>query len=154
MHPESLSRVLSRLEELGMIEKDFEGYVVQPIAKEFLGSIPLSSEESCDRLLHAVLPIAISKEELVNELKGTWFGVLRWMGCADDGDDVTLKWITEDGEVQVNARLCEGELNVEAKLLDCTEQRRALEASYQLISHVSKRFSRTEKPTQRGESRI
>jgi hypothetical protein len=151
MHPESLSRVLTKLEDMDILEKGFEGYVVKPKAKGFFGFHPLKARESSVHLLQTLLPVDVSREEIVAELKGTWFGILRWFGCVENEDEITLKWITDDGEVQVDARLGGQELNVEAEILSGNEQRKALEASYQLISHLSKMYSRTARSKRTNE---
>jgi DNA-binding PadR family transcriptional regulator len=142
MHPETLSRVLYRLEDEGIVEKGSSGYRVTEKGKEFLRLHPLSINGSCLPLLQTLLSPDVPIQQIVSDLKGKWFGVLRWLGYSKNDEDVTLKWITEDGEVQVDAKFSKGELSIEAKQLQDKDLNSALKASYQLIGYISKLYSR------------
>jgi hypothetical protein len=67
--------------------------------------------------------------------------VLRWLGYSESREDVTLKWITEDGGVQVNAVFSDNHLSIEAKLLHEKNLNLALKASYQLMGYIAKFYS-------------
>jgi DNA-binding PadR family transcriptional regulator len=142
MHPETLSRVLYRLEGEGIVEKGSSGYEITERGKDFLRLHPLSTNGSCLPLLQTLLSPDLPTQRIISDLKGKWFGVLRWLGYSKNDEDVTLKWITEDGGVQVDANFSEGELSIEAKLLREKDLNEALKASYQLMGYISKLYSK------------
>ncbi len=137
LHPETLSRILSRLEQEGIVEKRPEGYHVTSRISEFL-RIPAYDDESRVPLLQTFLPSDVSVPQLVSDLRGRWFGFLRWLGLSDNGGNVTLKWITEDGGIQVDANISEAALTIEAKFLQDKNMNMALKSSYQLLTHISR----------------
>lgn len=143
VHPETLSRVLSRLEDQGVIEKQNDGYKVVPKARDAFNSQPMSSKETGVPLLQTLLPPNIAVKEILNDLKGKWFGTLRWLGYAEGHEAITLKWITEDGGIQVDAAFSESSLSIEAKMLSEGNLSEALIASYQLIAYISKIYERS-----------
>jgi DNA-binding transcriptional ArsR family regulator len=138
LHPETLSRILLRLEQEGFVEKKVEGYGVTSRINGFLRTNPIYNGESRVPLLQTFLPSDISVARLVSELRGRWFGFLRWLGLSDNGGSVTLKWITEDGGIQVEAHISETALAIEAKFLQEKNMNMALKASFQLLNHISK----------------
>jgi hypothetical protein len=123
LHPETLSRILSRLEQEGMVKKTSEGYRVTPKITK-LKLHPTRDEISSVSLLQTFLPSDMLTQKLISELKGKWFGILRWLGISENSEGVTLKWVTEDGGVQIAANL------------DL-----ALKAAYQLMAHIGKLYS-------------
>jgi hypothetical protein len=77
-------------------------------------------------------------QQLISALKGKWFGLLRWMGISENSKGVTLKWITEDGGIQIAADIQGTSLNIEAKFLTNNNLNLALKASYQLMANIGK----------------
>lgn len=138
LHPETLSRILLRLEQEGFVEKKAEGYGVTSRINKFLKTNSICDGESRVPLLQTFLPSDISVAQLVSDLRGRWFGFLRWLGVSDNGGSVTLKWITEDGGIQIEAHVSETALAIEAKFLQERDMDMALKASYQLMNHISK----------------
>lgn len=138
LHPETLSRILFRLEQEGIVEKGPTGYSVTPRINEFLRTNPACSDGSRVRLLQTFLPSDISVNQLVSDLRGRWFGLLRWLGLSDNGGSVTLKWITEDGDIQVDANISEMALTIEAKFLQGKNMNMALKAAFQLVTYISR----------------
>jgi DNA-binding Lrp family transcriptional regulator len=138
LHPETLSRVLNRLEQEGIVKKGSTGYDVTPKINGFARLHPTSITASRVPLLQTYLPSDLPVPQLVSNLKGKWFGLLRWLGLSACDGSVTLKWITEDGGVQVDANISESVLNIEAKFFQDKNLNIALKASYQLLTHVSK----------------
>jgi hypothetical protein len=145
VHSETLSRILCRLEEHGLLEKQDEGYKVTAKVRESVRSFPLSGEPRLP-VMQTLLSPDVPVQQVVSDLSGRWFGVLRWLGYSENRECVTLKWVTEDGGVQVNAVFSGNRLSVEAKLLREKDPNVALEASYQLIGLIAKFYS--------GRSRI
>ncbi len=135
LHPETLSRVLARLEEEGVIKKEANGYTVTPKINR-LKLQETHNEESLVPLLQTYLPSNMQVQQLVMNLKGKWFGLLRWFGLAEDNRGVVMKWITEDGGIQINATIQDNTLTIEGKFLLDNNLNRALNASYQLMSYI------------------
>jgi hypothetical protein len=140
VHSETLSRILCRLEEQGLVEKQNEGYRVTAKVKGFLQSIPLRHGPQL-LVMQTLLSPDVPEQQVISDLSGRWFGVLRWLGYSENEKRITLKWITEDGGVQVNAVFSGNQLNIEAKLLHEKDLNVALEASYQLIGLIAKLYS-------------
>jgi len=149
LHPETLSRILDRLEAEGVVKKSSEGYTVtKDIAKQ-LKNHSSSLGESRAVLLQTYLPSDLPVELLVSNLKGRWFGLLRWLGLAENSEGTTLKWVTEDGDIQMDAKITLNSLTIEAKFLRGHNHNLALKAAYQLMAHIGKLSSRTHMPVAR-----
>lgn len=144
LHPETLSRILGRLEQEGIVEKGSAGgYNVTSKISDFLRLRQTSNGGSYVPLLQTFLPSDMSVQKLISDLKGRWFGSLRWLGLSDNGENVTLKWITEDDDIQVDANISENALTIQAKFLQNRDFNMALKASYQLLAHISRLCSRS-----------
>ncbi len=149
LHPETLSRILDRLEAEGIVKKSSEGYTVtKEIAKQ-LKQQPARNGESRAVLLQTYLPSDMPVEQLVSNLRGRWFGLLRWLGLAENNEGVTLKWVTEEGDIQMDAKITLNALSIEAKFLHGYNQNLALKAAYQLMSHIGKLSSHAHPPLAR-----
>ena len=142
VHSETLSRVLFRLEEEGIVEKGSGGYRVTAKAKELLRLHQLSQTEPRIPLLQTLISPDVPIQQVVSDLTGKWFGVLRWLGYSENEEGITLKWVTEDGGIQVDANFSDGSLSIEAKLLREKDFNNALKASYQLIGYIAKLYSK------------
>lgn len=141
-HPETLSRILYRLEEQEILEKANEGYLVTEKGREFFRVHPLNSVEPRLMLLRTLLPPDMNMNQVLSDLKGRWFGTLRWLGYSKNGSDFVLKWITDDGGIQVDAKFSPQALTVEGKLLEGKDLADAIRASHQLVGHVARLYSR------------
>ena len=144
MHPETLSRVLYRLADQGIVEKGVEGYTVTSKAKELLKSHSFDSRVPTVCLLQTLLPPDVPIQNVVSNLKGKWFGVLRWLGYSENKEGFVLKWITEDGGIIISAIFSLGQLNIDAKMLWEKDLNVALKASYQLMGYITNLISRVE----------
>jgi hypothetical protein len=150
LHPETLSRILDRLEAEGIIKKSSQGYMVtKEIAKQMKQQSSNASETRV-MLLQTFLPSDLPVEMLVANLRGRWFGLLRWLGLAENADGVALKWVTEDGDIQVDAKITLNALIIEAKFLHGFNQNLALKAAYQLMTHISRLSSHSHPPMARN----
>jgi len=141
VHSETLSRILCRLEDQGLVKKQSEGYRVTARVKEFVPLYPYSADEQRVPIMQTLLSPEVPVQQVISDLSGRWFGVLRWLGYSESREDVTLKWITEDGGVQVNAVFSDNHLSIEAKLLHEKNLNLALKASYQLVGYIAKFYS-------------
>jgi len=137
LHSETLSRILSHLEEEGIVKKEHEGYRVNPKITELKLNAP-NKETPITPLIQTFLPSDLMTQQLILSLKGKWFGILRWLGISENNQGVTLKWITEDGAIQIAANIQGTALNIEAKFLTSNNVNVALKASYQLMSLIGK----------------
>jgi DNA-binding transcriptional ArsR family regulator len=142
LHPETLSRILSRLEEEGIVKKTCEGYTVTPKLIR-LKLHPSRQETQNVSLLQTYLPSNMLTQQLISTLNGKWFGILRWLGISENNEGVTLKWITEDGGIQIAANISGNALNIDAKFLRDNNLDLALKAAYQLMAHIGKLYSST-----------
>jgi DNA-binding transcriptional ArsR family regulator len=142
LHPETLSRILSRLEEEGIVEKTPEGYKVTPKLTR-LKLHPTRQETQSVSLLQTYLPSNMLTQQLITALNGKWFGILRWLGISENSEGVTLKWVTEDGGIQIAANISGTTLNIDAKFLRDNNLDLALKAAYQLMAHIGKLHSGT-----------
>lgn len=152
LHPETLSRILNRFEAEGIIKKSSEGYTVVTEITKYLKQNEINNSGSHVTLLQTFLPSDVPIEQLVSDLRGRWFGLLRWLGLAETNEEITLKWVTEAGEIQVDAKIAANALTIEAKYLHGYNQNLALKAAYQLMNHISKLCSRTHTPMARHVS--
>lgn len=137
LHSETLSRILSRLEDEGIIKKEHEGYRVNPKITELKLHQP-RTEVSATPLIQTFLPSDLMIQQLITSLRCKWFGLLRWLGMSENHQGVTLKWITEDGGIQISANIQGTALSIESKFLTSNDLNRALKASYQLMSLIGK----------------
>jgi hypothetical protein len=144
-HSETLSRILHRLEDQMILEKTSDGYHVTHKGKEMIGVKPLASSSrqhpaSQHRvaILRTLLPYGRGSGEVITGLKGRWFGPLRWLGYSEDERGTTMKWVTEDGAVQIDAIFSEGELTIEGNVREGKDLTDAIKASYQLVGHLSR----------------
>jgi hypothetical protein len=137
LHPETLSRILNRLEGEGIVKKSLEGYRVTPKITR-LKLHPARQETPSVSLLQTYLPSDMLNQRLISELRGKWFGMLRWLGTSENSDGITLKWITEDGGIQIDANIAGTTLNIQAKFLSDNNLNLALKAAYQLMAHIGK----------------
>jgi hypothetical protein len=141
VHPETLSRILCRLEDQGLVEKQSEGYRATAKVKELVPAYPLTARKPRISIMRTLLSPDVPVQQLISNLSGRWFGVLRWLGYSENKEDISLKWITEDGGVQVNAVFSDNQLSIEAKLLHEKNLNTALRASYQLMGYIAKFYS-------------
>jgi DNA-binding Lrp family transcriptional regulator len=142
VHPETLSRSLYRLEEQGIIQKATIGYNVTTKAKQLLKQHPTCETQPAVTILQTLLSPDIPIQEIVSNLRGKWFGVLRWIGYSQNPEGIALKWITEDGGTQIEATFSEGTLSIEAKPLAEKDLNKAMKASYHLIGYITKLYSK------------
>lgn len=153
MHQQTLSRVLDRLEDRGIVEKTLRGYTVTKKGRR-LETYLLNNDNNTVALpyvplIQTLLPEDIDIHLLLSNLQSKWFGMLRWFGCSrkdydDDNDEVRFKWLTEDGEIQVDATFSFSSLSIEAKFLKENDAMMgdAIKAAHQLIDHVIRLYSR------------
>ncbi len=148
MHQETLSRALAELEDAGIITKTNRGYRVADNIREHF-AIPLSYDPSSSAhvipLIQTILPEDVDLGSILSGLQGKWFGMLRWFGYSETESSITLKWLTVDGKVQIDALFSDSSLSIEGKLLQNNNVKglsNAIRASHQLMEQVIKLYSK------------
>ncbi len=146
IHQEKLSRIIDRLEEEGVLEKVPEGYQVTRKGNAIIPR-PLNSSQLPMPIVQSLLPRDVDVESLVSQLKGRWFGKLRWLGYARNDEGVVLKWIADEDKFQIDAKFADNYLSIDAKAGDTAEVSEAVKAAHLLLGHVSRSYSM---PKRRG----
>jgi len=144
-HPETLSRVLGRLEEQNIVERAQDGYRVTEAGREQLQIHPIETAGERLTLLKTMLPPGGSLQSVYSNLRGRWFGNLRWLGDSQGASEAVMKWVTDDGKVQLDAKFALNELTVEARLLHGRELASAVRATHQLLAHISRAYAQPNK---------
>jgi hypothetical protein len=71
--------------------------------------------------------------------------MLRWFGCSETESSITLKWLTVDGKVQIDALFSDSSLSIEGKLQDNNNSKdlsSAIRSSHQLMEQIIKLYSK------------
>jgi len=144
MHPETLSRILYRLADQKILKKGDNSYTLTSKAKKLLKSNSYDSTNPNLRLLQTFLPPEVQINKVISNLKGKWFGILRWLGYSMTNEGLYLKWITDDGGTIISAIFSRGMLYIDAKMISENNLNTALNASHQLMGYITKLTSRTD----------
>jgi len=75
---------------------------------------------------------------LFQRLRGHWFSNFRWLGYSQNGTQLSMTWISEDGQMQVQARIGGGKITIVADSSPRSEEPRRIAAAYQLFDHITK----------------
>jgi DNA-binding HxlR family transcriptional regulator len=142
LHPETLSRALGRLEEQSIVERAPGGYRVTPGGQKRALIHPAQTLEERMTLLKTMLPPGVGPESAFQALKGKWFGSLRWLGYSQGDGDLTMKWVTDDGSVQLDAKFTAIDLTIEGRLLQGRSLASAVTAAHQLLAHISRSYGK------------
>ncbi len=142
IHPEQLSRALHRLAEDELVERTALGYRVTPRARGVLSPGAMRSEEPGVTILQTYLPADVDLRALVQALRGTWIGPLRWYGLTESADGMRLAWSLEDDSIRLETLLHPGQLVVTAKVLSPDRLDDATRLGHQLFQHVVREVSR------------
>jgi hypothetical protein len=145
IHPEKLSRILSRLTSQEILKKQNNCYVITTKAKKIINSKLTDPNTKNMPLLQTFLPPNISIKEIVDNLRNKWFGQLRWLGDASTKNKITLKWITTDCRNIISASFYENMLQIDGKTVSDNDMNSALYASHQLLGHITKLITSTGK---------
>lgn len=139
-HPETLSRTLDRLEDVGVLVRVPEGYSVN--AKDRgVHALASGREARSVAILHTFLPYESSAARIVSALKGRWMDNIRWVGMGEEEGGLVMKWVTDDGSAIVEAKLSSGQLDIGAKLTDDSDLPKAVRAAHQLVGRISRLYS-------------
>jgi hypothetical protein len=146
IHQETLSRALAGLEQAGIITRSNQGYrVADNMRGHHNFPIPLGYEQSAIHvlpLIQTMLPQDVDLESILSGLQGKWFGMLRWFGYSETETSITLKWLTVDGKIQIDALFSDSSLSIEGKLQDNRDSSNAIKASHQLMQQIIRLYSK------------
>ncbi|HEX9318859.1 MAG TPA: MarR family transcriptional regulator [Nitrososphaeraceae archaeon] len=109
VHQQSLTRALTRLEDLGFVEKSLAGYrlkknadtiqLFNANAKRLYSAF--KSDEKVFQLLHARIPVRVDIEKILEGLRGKWFDKNRFIGSKRIDNGYMLKWLNETGPFEL-----------------------------------------------------
>src|SRR5438094_10491183 len=139
VHQEMLSRVLDRLEDEGLLEKVSEGYRLTVKGSQQVARA-LNYTTRRIPIVQSLLPHYIDVQRIIAGLKGRWFGSLHWLGYSQTDEGLILKWITEEDNIQIDAKFTENYLSIDAKVGEEKDVSKAVKASHQLMGHISQLY--------------
>ena len=132
LHQEMLSRTLDRLEEQDLVERTEDGYRISfdSRASRFnhTGSATVEA-----KAITAYLPHEVDPSLVLRSLKGRWFGEYRWLGYSSTPSAMTMTWISDDGRVELRARLLRNTLTIDAICGSATYKDRAIRSAFELF---------------------
>lgn len=134
VHQERLSRGLSRLASQGYIWKDEDGYVITSKGRRAIGSAKRESKKT--PVGTSYLPRNLEIDSVLSQLKGKWFSGVRWLGSSIEGGVVTLKWVSDDGEIQVELGIAGDRLEVFLASYPPNDEARAKEFATRLFVKI------------------
>ena len=137
LHQETLTRTLKRLEEARVIERSSEGYKLKDAGNEFSFTVR-GNQTFTKPIIDAYLPPQIDVTVLFQKLRGRWFSNFRWLGYSHDGNQLSMSWISEDGQMQLQARISGGKITIAADSSANKEESQQIAAAYQLFDQISK----------------
>lgn len=137
LHQETLTRTLKRLEEAQVIERSPEGYKLKGTGNNY--SFTVGTNQSLAKpIINAYLPSQIDVTVLFQRLRGRWFSSFRWLGYSHDGTQLSMSWISEDGRMQLQARISGGKITIGADSDEGQNESGQIAAAYQLFEHITK----------------
>jgi DNA-binding transcriptional ArsR family regulator len=137
LHQETLARTLKRLEDAHAIERSPDGYSLKSSVPSYSFNVQ-TNQPVPKPIIDAYLPSEIDVTILFQKLRGRWFSNFRWLGYSRDGEQLTMTWISEDGQIELQARIMGGKITIAADSLVNTQDSGHVAAAYQLFDHVSK----------------
>lgn len=142
LHPQTLSRILRRLERQGWVEKTPDGYQLARQACTAIQSEPSRAMSKPMRpIVAAVAPAFLTPDRLRDALAHRWFQGLRWYGVQEAPGGVALLWQQEHGGGLIRLRLVNQALSLETD--QTTTPQSALEAIPGLLSALASLYAPT-----------
>jgi len=142
IHPEQLSRALHRLADDALVERTDVGYRVTPRALQVLSPGSQRSEEPGVTILQTYLPANLDLRRLVQALRGSWIGPLRWYGLSEFADGMRLAWALEDDTIRLETFIRPGQLIVTANVAGPSHLDDATRLGHLLFQHIAREASR------------
>ena len=142
IHPEQLSRALHRLADDALVERTDVGYRVTPRALQVLSPGSQRPEEPGVTILQTYLPANLDLRGLVQALRGSWIGPLRWYGLSEFADGMRLAWALEDDTIRLETFIRPGQLIVTANVAGPSHLDDATRLGHLLFQHIAREASR------------
>ncbi len=142
IHPEQLSRALHRLADDALVERTDVGYRVTPRALQVLSPGSQRTEEPGVTILQTYLPANLDLRGLVQSLRGSWIGPLRWYGLSEFADGMRLAWALEDDTIRLETFIRPGQLVVTANVAGPSHLDDATRLGHLLFQHIAREASR------------
>lgn len=137
LHQETLTRTLKRLEEAHVIERSPEGYKLRGTGSNYSFAVQ-TNQPLAKPIIDAYLPSQVDVTVLFQKLRGRWFSNFRWLGYSHDGNQLSMSWISEDGRMQLQARISGGKITIGADSYTNQTESEQIAAAYQLFDHITK----------------
>jgi predicted transcriptional regulator len=137
LHQETLTRTLKRLEEAHAIEHSSDGYKLRGSGNTYSFTIP-TGQSNQKPIIEAYLPSQVDVTVLFQKLRGKWFSNFRWLGYSQDGNILSMSWISEDGRMQLQARITSGKITIGADTYTNYNESEQMAAAYQLFDHITR----------------
>jgi len=135
VHQEKLSRSLNRLVTTGMVGNTGEGYTITKKGIKVTGAASLANQALV--VGSSYLPNDVDLATAPIALKGKWFSGMRWLGSSPTPQGCDLKWVTDDGEIQISASFKDRTLEVSLISFPPEEESRAREVALRLHAKVA-----------------
>jgi DNA-binding Lrp family transcriptional regulator len=117
LHQQALTRTLRRLERQGAVSRSKQGYSLTVQGRAAVrGQVPQIHRGEILPVLQALLPPAVTADEVADRLARRWFRDLRWYGREDKPGEVALNWLTVDSGSLVRVRFAGGMAVLEVEL--------------------------------------
>ena len=138
LHQEMLSRTLDRLEDQDLVVKTNDGYRVNPnkCASHFEFNVEMAPIET--EVVTARLPIEVNTSLILSTLKGRWFREFRWLGYSAVQSELTMSWISENGEIQLRVRILNSNLTISAIYQSETNREKATTSAFELFNFINR----------------
>jgi hypothetical protein len=141
LHQEMLSRTLDRLEERELVERTSDGYRINTNIDDFRSTDDDEGPPIERQVITAGLPVEADIDLILNALKGRWFGEFRWLGYSETSSDLILSWITDDGRIEIRAKIIRNTIAISALYRSRTDEERATRSAIELFDFVTKQNS-------------
>jgi len=137
LHQETLTRTLKRLEDVNAIERSPDGYALRKAGNNFSFIVHTNTPNS-KPIVEAYLPAQVDVTVLFQRLRGRWFGNFRWLGYSHDGNLLSMSWISEDGRMELQAKINSDKITIGADTHGNYNESEQMAAAYQLFDHITK----------------
>lgn len=134
VHQEKLSRSLNRLVAIGLVGRTDGGYAITHKGMRLVGYSPPPPQTVT--VASSYLPRDINAEAAPAALKGRWFSGVRWLGSCLTSQGTDLKWVSDDGEIQIKVSLHDGMLDVSLTSYPLGEEARARDLALRLHGKI------------------
>ncbi len=134
VHQEKLSRSLNRLASQGLVGKMDSGYTITKKGLKLIGNNGATPVVTV--VGSSYLPGDLESTSVASMLKGKWFSGMRWLGSSPTSDGAELKWVTDDGEIQVQIKFRNSQFEVSLLSFPPNEEARARSVATKLFVKI------------------